>query len=365
MKSLHKGLLASVACLTLVTVASTGHAATVFDDHSGVDSYLSTPENWTNGLPSAANPGTISMDAKTGLATMTDFVVTQTGGAITQGSYPYLTFDMSGGSWTMDGGSIYCRSHTYTNGAVFTLNNGTITTNNNSTITIWGAQFIVNGGTLNPDRNVYLRGGGNFTINGGTVNQDTADAFGAPGYQGSGTMNFNSGTVTGAGTYDNGVIGPVVYENTAGRFAFQGTTTATFGGTTAGSATFVDWGTSGDRHNDDVISIDFLSGTRMSLTMRENTRALVLGGTTMTDAWAQALWDHDQLLYNGQSSTDLGGLSWADASSSSVGLGGGEYFDFTASGSFGGTLVVALLPEPATMGLLGLGGLALLRRRRH
>jgi hypothetical protein len=339
-------VIASGLCLSL-------SAQTVFDNGDATDSFIENAANWDNGAPSAANPGTISIDANVGLQTsqpMVDWVVTQTGGNITPGGFPNLAFVASGGSWTMDGGSMTQRSHSYSNGHVFTINNGSITTVNNSTIQADDAQMVVNGGTVNADRGIRVTGGGNLTVNGGNIISDTNDAFGSAGFGGNGTLNFNGGTTT------------------AGRLTFQGgSDLATFGGSSAGTASFTDWGAddNADRNNDNNITIDFLSGTGMTLSMGGATRALEIGGNTATVAWAEELWNNDQLLFDGQSASDLT-IAWSDASSSASGLGGGVYFDFTPNGTFGGDLTLAV-PEPSTFALLaGLLGFTcvMLRRRK-
>jgi len=344
MKKIH------VPLLLLALFCLNAHAQTVFDDGDATDSYIENALNWDNGAPSAVNPGMISINAKVGLGTITDWVVTQTAGSITQGSYPNLSLSMSGGSWTMNGGSFSQRAHTYSAGAVFTLNNGSITTVNNSVITVDASQMIVNGGTVTADRGVRTVGGGNFTMNGGTVNSDTADAFGPSGFAGNGTMNLNGGTLT------------------AGRITFQSSSdSATLGGSTSGTASFINWGNndSSDRQNDNNIEINFLQGSQMTLAMGSGTRALVLGSVEQTDAWAEALWNTNQLLFNGVSSTGLGGLTWSDATNSSVGLGNGEYFSFTPEGSFGGSLSLAVIPEPSTLALVGIALLSALALKRR
>ncbi len=333
-------------------------AQTTFDDGDATDSYIENALNWDNGAPSAGNPGTISIDANVGSGTMTDFVVTQTAGNITAGSFPNTSLVMSGGSWTMNGGSFNQRSHSYTNGAIFTINNGTITTVNNSRISAdgSGSQFIVNGGTVTADRAIRLTNGGNFTMNGGVVNSDVGDAMFFDGAGPSGSVNLNGGTLTG------------------GRLAFQNSTTnsLTLGVNTAGSASFTDWGTgngagnNGDRQDDRQINLDFLTGTDMTLSLSATARELDLDDDTVGDAgthWAQALWENDQLLYNSQDFTTLG-VSWADATNSSVGFGS-EYFDFSSLGSFGGSLGLAAVPEPSTLALLAGGLLALFALRRR
>lgn len=307
----------TIALIFILTGSPVSAAiTTTFNNADPADSYLSTPGNWDHGLP-VGFEGIITTNANCGFMTLTNFVVTQIAGDISNGPFPYTGFTLNGGSWTMDGGSITCRAHTYSGGAVFTLNNGALTTANNSHITIQdsASQLIVNGGTINLDRNMYLKGG-TFTINGGTIIQDTADTFGAPAW-GSGTMNFNGGTIT------------------AGRFAFQVATFANFGGTTAGNVSFIDWGSgnytsTGDRQRDDQIRIDFSPGVLMTMTMNTGARALDLTNDSTDNPtalpWPEALWNAGQLTYNGAGYTTLG--TWAAVTS--AGFGDGYAFAYNS-----------------------------------
>jgi hypothetical protein len=63
-------------------------------------------------------------------------------------------------------------------------------------------------------------------------------------------------------------------------------------------------------------TLDFKPGTRIEMT--------VSGSST----WAENAWNNNDLLYNGQSKSDLGSKSWADATDSGIGLGDGSYFVF-------------------------------------
>jgi hypothetical protein len=331
---------------------------TDFTNASATDSFLSNAGNWSAGLPDASTPGTISVNANVGAATLTDFVVTQSAGDITLGSFPNTNFELSGAtaSWTMNGGTITVRSHNTLNGATFTLNNGKITNVNGNDVLVNASTFIMNGGEIDNDEDILVRDGAILTINGGIV--DTPQRFGMNTFGTASTMNLNGGTITG------------------GRFVFKQTgSVANFGVGSGGSATFADWGTglysnSGDRQEDNDILLNFLAGTNMTLSLSSAARALDFTNDSTNNpygggiGWAQALWETDRLLYDGDDFTTLG-LDWATVTS--TGFGDGNYFDFTADGSFGGSLLVAPVPEPSTALLLigGLAGLALLRRKRQ
>lgn len=94
--------------LVLILAGSSASAAitTTFNDADPTDSYLSTPGNWDNGLP-VGQEGLISINAKCGNSVLTNFVVTQTAGDIVAGGFPQTFITLDGGSWTMNGGSMF------------------------------------------------------------------------------------------------------------------------------------------------------------------------------------------------------------------------------------------------------------------
>jgi hypothetical protein len=325
------------------------------------DSLITTPDNWDLGLP-VGQQGTISIDSgydNDSAGSLVDYNILHTGGTFSRsGGNSGLVLDSS--DWELDGGTFGAsvRGITLLNASTFTVTSGLYQQENNRDVTLSDASSItVNNGTFAAGRSIRLNDGSTFTINNGVAS--TTGTFGQGGFiSGAGTMNLNGGTLTGD------------------RFVFQQSgTIANFGGTTVGTVTFNDWGTgngagtSGDRMDDRNISINFLTGSQMTMTMGSAARELDFNDDTVGDAgtaWAEALWNTDRLTFGGQSSTDLGGLSWTDASSSSVGLGGGEYFEFTPEGTYGGSLSLNVIPEPSTIALLGLAGLAgffFLRRR--
>jgi len=89
-------------------------------------------------------------------------------------------------------------------------------------------------------------------------------------------------------------------------------------------------------------SLNWLPGSLVSLTL------------TGVNDFAETYWNSNRLLFNGSSKTALGCLSWADATNSAIGLGGGYYSDFDGTSN---TLALAVVPEPAGASLLGLAAL--------
>lgn len=365
------------AIITTAMLAALGMPVSAATNFTG--GLVGDAANWDNGAPTTAgNTGIITINGEVGnttaLAAQTSVVgyfIDHQGGTVSATSFQGS--EISNTTWNVNGGTLGTQGINLVNGSVVSLNTGAINTasgrdlliSGGSSLTINGGTatigddlatgvgngtIVVNAGTVTASDIQVLRDS-SLTIHGGTVS--SSGAFGSSGFQsGTSEMFFNAGTISGA------------------RLVFQ-STELTLGGSTAGSATYANWGlgnytNSDDRQRDSQISINFLSGTLMSLTLENTARALDLTNNSTndptTDAWAKALWDNDQLLYNGSSSTDLG-LSWADATNSNVGLGGGEYFAFAAAGTFGGTLSL-VVPEPASLALLGLGGMLILGRRR-
>ena len=348
------------ATSAVAALASAASAATAFNNADAANTYITNAGNWDDGLPTGGKQGTINENAGyTSDEALSGYDILHQAGTISRAAGNGGMVLQNNSTWVTNGAgasfSSNVRGIVVESGSSFSLVNGTIATesgrdtrsqNANSTLT-------VNGGSFSVGRNLIITDSGTFTISGGSMT--VAGAAGSVGFANTGIMNFNGGTTT------------------ADRFVFKTGTTATFGGSSAGSATFNDWGTGNytsnlDRQQDNQIIFDFLSGTGMTLTLSAAARALDLTNDSTdnptTLAWAEALWNADQLMYNGQSASDLS-LSWADATNSGVGLGDGSYFEFSQLGSFGGSLSLAGIPEPTT-GVLALGAASLgfLRRRR-
>ena len=350
MKRLHPSLGAALAAAAFSTP---GFAATVFNNASPTDNLITNAGNWDNGLP-VGQQGTITVDA--GFNDDVDgplvgYDILHTDGTLgrTAGN---SGLEMSGSSWVMNGaGAAFNGNHRgmlLKDSSTFTLNNGTYTiTETNRDVAVDNSSLTINGGAFNATRSMKVTNGGVFTMTGGTATWlASGSTFGEGGFVvGINTMNLNGGTIT------------------ADRFVFQRDgTVANFGGTTAGSATFNDWGTgnglgnNGDRADDRNIALDFKAGSLMELSMLATTRELDFDDDTVGDAgaaWAEALWETGRLTYTDGATTVSGFdpdsetngwtiVSWADATNSAVGFGtaSSEYFDWTAAGSFGGSLAL-------------------------
>jgi hypothetical protein len=295
---------------------------------------IATAANWDPALvpTSSGNPGTIgtnsSVNAANGVFTYTDYHITLTGGIMSQfnsGNDP--TF--SGGSFTVDGGT-----YGATNGAgrgfrtdaanIATLTSGKInsgSTSNGGTNIQNGSSLIINGGGFQQwgtTRSIRLTGGSSLTVNpGGMLSMDTtATAVGSLGVNqlssGSNTLTLNGGTATANFlSFGNNAASPRL--------------TLVLGGTTAGTLSAVNFKPLDSSEVIGARRINWLSGTLMTMSVAN------------ADEWAAAEWDAGRLLYNGQAKTDLADLSWADATNSSIGVGGGHYFVYD-----GGTETLSL-----------------------
>ena len=263
--------------------------------------------NWTGGvLPTTpANAGTIASNGV--LGAITNYYITQTNGAISRGSN--LSTAHEGGEWNLNGGSYTTRALSIRGACAFAINGGTADLgNNNRDVRLdGGSTLIVSGGATDMERDFQIVQG-TFTISSGTF--DVGRWFGCKNFQTGGEVNFNGGVVTASG---------LEFGTTALDF--------NFGGTAVGSLTATNFG--GDRHDDSRIQLDFLSGTRMTLSL-----------TNAPSTWAEDQWNAGRLLYDGQSSNDLG-VSWATATSYD-GLGNFYRFDFD------GTNLMLLNEAPAS-----------------
>ncbi len=295
-------------------------AQTTFTNADAANSRIDNALNWSSGLPTGGTSGTIGINATIQSdTTHDDYDINMTSGNMSMGAFGRAS--LSNGSFVLGGsanwntrgvnlggtqtftvdttGSMTFNANNSSNWAgtsTFTLNNGTVNVSNR-TLNVDGASVIINGGSWT---------GGNLFAN--TANTNSFEFTG-------GTTSFNQLDLN------------------------SSTTSLEFGGTTAGSVSVTTATLGGN--------IDFLSNSLMTF-------------TTDIDEWAAAEWTANRLAYNGNTSSSLGSLSWADASNSGVGLGDGSYFVFDSGTE---TLSLVTIPEPSSFALisLGLGALFVLR----
>jgi len=321
-----------------LALGSSAFAATTFVPNPGNN--INDAANWSNGLPtSAGNVGTVNVDSNfpTFDGSVTDYHLNFTGGRMNTDTTGTKTF--IGGVQTLSGGDVDLsnRSIATSNGAVTTVNTGSIF--RGGSVSISNSNFTVSGGQLF-GRNQFggvgdinLNGTTVFTLNSGTViagessnNSATTGSFGNNATTAGGVWNLNGGTLT------------------AFTLRYRSVSTMVMGGSTVGSATFTN-GFATSNHSDANIRIDWLPGSLMTLTIG-------------LDDWAKTNWDAGRMFFDGDSQSDLDNLSWADATNSSIGLGGGYYFDWNGTTN---TLALAI-PEPSAALLGGIGMFFLLRR---
>lgn len=262
------------------------------------DGNITNAANWSAGLPTTPeNPGTIAIDGKIPATSSVNWTlyITQTAGTLLftgTGS----EFKLVGGSFTQDGGTWANnaeRGFYISSSNITTIISGTVNSGAKGHTTIQsGASMTVNGGTFaqfGSTRQVYISDGGKLIVNGGTV--QAIAVTNTTSAKTGGILAFNGGTTT------------------ANNFNFARASSVTFGGTSAGSVTAGTF---------TGATFDWLTGTHMSLTL-----------TNTPGVWAEAEWDADRLLFNGQAKTALG-KTWAEVTALG-GLGPKTYFNFTGT----------------------------------
>ncbi len=183
----------------VLTVSLSGQ--TVFN--AAISNQIGDGANWTNGLPTAGNPGTLNIDANWGpgsAGTLEGYLVTQTGGVLSNSN----NRNISGGTvWTINGvgagidltGTAQM-IHGSGSAATLNLNEGFVSTGGNLQ-TRNGADFNISGGTVSVGGQFNIQTNSSVLLTGGAVT--IAGANGLAMQAGSLTFGVGNGTLT-AGT---------------------------------------------------------------------------------------------------------------------------------------------------------------------
>ncbi|WP_346189454.1 PEP-CTERM sorting domain-containing protein [Rubritalea halochordaticola] len=293
-----------IPIITLTAIHA--HAATSFiGDPIGTDDNLGTASNWDNGLPGSGNDGSISTDGELGNISIANggssVTVTHTGGTIGDPNDEITNYrDFS--ISTSGGGSLTWQvdGGNYSEFRVFTIGSG-VTLNVTDGI-------LAGSGT----------GGTRLQVASGAVANITGGTFSGMGFWADGsTINLLGGTIdnlvsnTVIRTYNGGTL------NIGGDFSINGMASTAVGNNN-----------------------NFFTGSEWTI-------AADWTGSMTNEAWGRTEWVTEI-----ESTTlTVGGVQINDSN-----------FDdyFTVNGT--GTLTA--IPEPSSSALLGLGGLALIMRRR-
>jgi hypothetical protein len=295
--------------LTVLTVALLLAPAAQANTLTSGDIAVGT--NWSEGLPTdPANPGTITSANTEGTkgtitSTVTGLAIQQTGGLLEFTGFGTSTFD--GVIYEISGGTFKSTSfgHKSINSSVFDVNGGTL---NVVGFGLEGSSTLnLSSGSINATGNLTSKASV-FNFSGGTVSVG-GDAL----------TSWNNGTLNFSGDAIFGVTGQMGVNFWASSF-----------GVNIGAG---DGSISVGTLEADSMSIDWTSGSGFSFT-----------ATSILNAGAAATWED---LWNAGNLTVDGGQTGTFADNFNV---------------VDGTL--SFVPEPATMSLIALGGLALLRRRR-
>jgi len=176
----HVRLAMFLAIGVLLSQAGAARAATTF-----LGGNLNSGGNWSSGLPSSGNPGTIAVDGSNN-STVFNFgsgsVVDMTAGTITSSD----GFNVTNGTWNISGGRIITRYFLSNGGSTtFNVSGGTVELSNVSGTQHMG---VANNGTLNVSGSIVLDGTQATT---GVQTGGTVDI--ASGWTGSWTMAPYSG----------------------------------------------------------------------------------------------------------------------------------------------------------------------------
>jgi hypothetical protein len=184
---------------------------------------------------------------------------------------------------------------------------------------------------------------GNFRPSNGSVTVGTGATFGA-GYVGkfqpTGNWKFivDGGTMAITSDYISGALSEWTNSSLTvrgGSFSTTGTIDLRndhrmiLSGSDAGTATAAAISFS------DTSTLDFKPGTRIEMTV------------SSPATWAENAWNNNDLLYNGQSKSNLVNLSWADATNSAAGLGDGAYFVFSTNNTLSLVSPEDFFPTPS------------------
>ncbi len=297
------------ACIAILGIALSANAATTFqqvtDDGAGYDIF--NTDNWTNGLPTLANIGTVNLDSVWDVNTdhMTGWHLIQTAGSMT-----------SAGAWNDN-----------------KINGGTILDLQGGNYSHSGAQQINDGASvLGSGADVYFQwtvpfydAGVTFDVSAGTV---SVRSFSANNGSNLNTINISGGTLTSSTQSATKLNGNVEFNVSGGTFTTDwmgalATATGTTYNVSGGDIVTAVYEANGKAN------IDFTTGSTGTFTL-----------TGADQAAFETLYAAGSLLYNGSNAATFGDV-------------------FSVSES-----TVSVVPEPATMSLLALGGMAMLKRRK-